>query len=279
MKRITAALALACLAGSTLSQQTIVVPNDIPNLELALNPAVSGLAPGDTIELRDTVSYAGTFTITTPGITIREAAGDDVVIDAFSTGSVFTVDAAGGTVTFEGLTLRDGSNPGSNGGAINVLASGGVVARDCDFNNNTANAGGAIYSVSPDLVLEDCTFTGNSSTLFGGAVRFAGVSGVSFTVSGCTFTANQAMGGNGGAIDHAGSGAVLTITDSTFSMNTCTITGGAVFATNPDAVRMERVDFIDNIALGTASQDTGGAFISNCTDVLIRDTSFIRNLC
>jgi predicted outer membrane repeat protein len=279
MTRTLTALALALAAGTCSAQTTITVPDDVPTLTLALNPAVSGLASGDTIVLRDSVSHAGTFTVTTPDITIREAAGDTVVIDAFGTGAAFTVDAAGGPVTFEGLTIQNGANPGSNGAAINVLASGGLIARDCNFLDNSAQAGGAIYSTVSSTTLEDCTFTGNSTTQFGGAVRTSGGSALSVTITGCTFTDNHALSGNGGALDHAGSGASLSITNTTFSMNTCTASGGAVFATQADAVTLTAVDFLDNVALGTASQDTGGAILISVGIATVRDCDFERNLC
>ncbi len=278
MTRTIPALLLALVAGGAFAQQTITVPDDIPNLTLALNPGVSGLASGDTVVLRDTVSHAGTYTITVPNITIKEAPGDSVVIDAFGTGSVFTVNAAGGTVTLEGLTLQNGLNLPSNGGAINVIASGGVIARDCDFINNRANAGGAIYSTVSSTTLENCSFTGNASTLFGGAVRSAGTSAQQVVIDACTFNGNDALSGNGGAIDHAGSGASLTIAGSTFTDNTCTSSGGAVFATGALSVTVTDSQFLDNIALGTTSQDTGGVILINVPSAVIRGCDFERNL-
>ncbi|MEO1718073.1 MAG: choice-of-anchor Q domain-containing protein, partial [Planctomycetota bacterium] len=63
------------------------------------------------------------------------------------------------------------------------------------------------------------------------------------------------------------------------SGNTCTVTGGAVYSINPTTVRVTGTTFSDNVALGTASQDTGGLFISTSSDVVVRDSDFIRNLC
>ena len=272
---ITASLIIA--AGSTLSQQTINVPVDVPNLELALNPVASGIAAGDTIELSPGL-YAGAFTITTPGITIRAATPGTATVDAFNVGSVFTVNAPGAPVTFEGLTIRRGSNAGSNGGGINVVNSGGIVVRDCDLELNTANVGGAIYSIVPNLTIEDSTFTDNTASAFGGAIRSAGASGIDVVITGSTFSNNRALAGNGGAIDHAGSGASLTIADSAFTGNTCTATGGAVFAVNANAVTVTGTTFADNIALGTVSQDTGGLFVSSSPSVLVRGCEFLRNL-
>ncbi|MGP1273249.1 MAG: choice-of-anchor Q domain-containing protein [Phycisphaerales bacterium] len=278
MIRSMTVLALACIAGSTLSQQTIHVPGDIPTLTLALNPTASGLQPGDTIELAQG-DYAGSFEVNTPGITIRAAVPREATVDAFNIDSVFTVDAPGAPITFEGLVIRRGSNTGSNGGGINVINAGGIVIRNCEFELNNANAGGAIYSIVPNLTIEDSDFTDNTASLFGGAVRSAGAAGISVTITGSAFTNNRALAGNGGAIDHAGNGAALTIADSTFTGNTCTSAGGAVFAVNANAVTVTGTMFADNIALGTASQDTGGLFVGNSPSVLVRACEFLRNLC
>ncbi len=277
MNRTGLAVIIALVAGSTLSQQVINVPDDIPELNLALNPAVSGLTPGDTIELNPGL-YAGSFTVTTPGITIRAVTPGTAVVDGFNVGSVFTVNAPGAPITFEGMVIRRGANPGSNGGGINVVASGGIVVRGCDFELNTANVGGAIFSITPDLTIEGSTFTDNTAALFGGALRSAGAAGIEVVITGSAFTNNRALAGNGGAVDHAGGGATLTIADSTFAGNTCTTTGGAVYSINADAVRVTGTTFSDNIALGTVSQDTGGLFVANSPDVIVRDCDFVRNL-
>ncbi len=281
MTRKMTAIALALSAGSCLAQTTITVPDDVPTLGLALNPAVSGIAAGDTIVLRDTIAYADTFTITTPDITIREASGDSVVIDAFGTGSVFTVDIPSGSVTFENLTIQNGQNLGSgnNGGAINMLDGDALNVIGCELIDNRAHVGGAIYAVDCNLTIENSSFTGNISDNFGGAVRSSGAPGQLVSITGSTFTDNDAINGNGGALDHAGSGASVVIADSTFSENTCTITGAAVFITLANEVTVTNTDFLDNISIGTATQDTGGLYVNAVGYAFVEDCDFERNLC
>ncbi|MEL7484203.1 MAG: choice-of-anchor Q domain-containing protein [Planctomycetota bacterium] len=286
MTRITAALAVTCLAGTAVSQQTINVPNTLPTLSLALNPAVSGLSPGDIIELSPgTYFNSGDYEVTVPDITIRGLGAAPVTLDQFGTGRIFTVSVgASGSFTLENLRLINGDAGAGDGGAVFFGDGGTLTLIGCEFDNNTATRGGAIWAVNTAVVMQDCTLTGNSASSFGGALRSAGGGDASdsVTITGSTFTnnaANGGNGGNGGAIDHAGSVSPLTIVDSTFSGNTCTGTGGAVFTVNPTTVVVTGSMFSDNASLGTASQDTGGLFISNASDVTVRDCDFVRNLC
>ncbi|GAB5497531.1 MAG: hypothetical protein Phyf2KO_26110 [Phycisphaerales bacterium] len=281
MKHALTAFALALLAGACSAQNTITVPDDVPNLELALNPGVSGLAAGDTIVLRDIVSHAGAFTITTPDITIREAAGDNVVVDAFATGSVFTVDIPSGSVTFENLTIQNGLNlgAGNNGGAINLIDGDALNVIGCELIDNRAHVGGAIFAVDCNLTIENSSFTGNISDNFGGAVRSSGSPGQLVSITGSTFIDNDALNGNGGALDHAGDGASVVLADCTFSENTCTITGAAAFITAANQVTVTNTDFLDNISIGTASQDTGGLYVNAVDYAYVDDCDFERNLC
>ncbi len=273
------AASLIVAAGSALSQQTIHVPGDIPTLTLALNTTASGLQPGDTIELAEG-SYAGSFEVSTPGITIRAAVPREVTVDAFSIDSVFTVDAPGAPVTFEGLVIRRGSNTGSNGGGINVIDAGGIVIRDCAFELNTAAVGAAIYCVVGSLTIEDSDFTDNTADVFGGAIRSSGLPGVGVTITGSSFTRNAALSGNGGAIDHAGSGASLTLADTTFSSNTSSGDGGAVFSVNAARVSITDCTFQDNAAVGGAGGASGAGVQINATpDVRISRSTFARNVC
>ena len=139
--------------------------------------------------------------------------------------------------------------------------------------------GGAIYAVDCNLTIENSSFTGNISDNFGGAVRSSGAPGQLVSITGSTFTDNDAINGNGGALDHAGSGASVVIADSTFSGNTCTITGAAVFITAANEVSVTNTDFLDNISIGTATQDTGGLYVNAVGYAYVDDCDFERNLC
>ncbi|MEL7240109.1 MAG: hypothetical protein AAGK78_14725, partial [Planctomycetota bacterium] len=62
-RSLTAALCLTLSAGTALSQDTITVPDDVASLQDALDPAISGIDPGDIIVLRDDITYFGTFRV------------------------------------------------------------------------------------------------------------------------------------------------------------------------------------------------------------------------
>jgi hypothetical protein len=147
----------------------------------------------------------------------------------------------------------------------------------CEFDGNIADSGGAIYVVDADLSIGDSVFTDNAAARFAGAVRTGG-DGVVVSIVGATFENNDALDGNGGAIDHSGAGAIVEVFDSVFSGNTATSTGAAIFANLASDVTLLRCGFFDNVAVGTGSEDTGGAYISGTARVLVEDCDFERNL-
>ncbi|MEL6499177.1 MAG: choice-of-anchor Q domain-containing protein [Planctomycetota bacterium] len=277
MTRITASLALACFAGGVLSQQTINVPNDIPTLSLALNPVVSGLSAGDTIELEPgTYSNNGDYTVSVSDITIRGLGATPVTLDQFGTGRIFTADA-GVTLTLENLKLTNGDSSGDDGGAVFMADGGTLSIIGCEFENNVGRQGGAVWCVRTELVVEDSTFSGNTATQRGGAISGGGNS-ANMTIRGSTFASNMTTGGEGGAIRYVAAG-LITIENSAFTGNSCTSSGGAVFIATSDAARVTETTFTGNFTQGTASEDTGGLFFSDVSDAVVRDCDFVRNLC
>lgn len=97
----------------------------------------------------------------------------------------------------------------SAGGAMLISSSGifnesSPTIRNCTFENNTANDGGAISVAVPSgkskSSIMDCVFKTNSATDKGGAINIQGETGeYSGTVSNCTFSQNTS-GNNGGAV-------------------------------------------------------------------------------
>ncbi len=186
-------------------------------------------------------------TINGNGATIaRQAATASTPVPAFR---LFNV-AAGGSLTLNGLTLRNGfADDGTNGGGaifslgtLNVSGvtfsgnqspsatgtSGGAISSDnssarltvdrSTFTGNAAQEGGGIFTQSTTSVTNS-TFTGNTATTFGGGGLVSAVGTTNIT--GDTFSANSGPGG--GAIDND---ATVNITDSTFAGNTAGANGG-----------------------------------------------------
>ncbi len=221
MLRIITALCIASATGSSLAQDIIVVPDDIASLEDALNPAISGIDPGDIIVLRDDFTHFGSFDVTVPDLTIRALAGRSPVLDANEFG--------GG---------------GIGGFNFDLLVENSV------FQENNANSGGAIFydsNVNEVLLIEDSVFEGNTCIERGCAFLMRDAGQASFK--------NTRLAGNtaiGRAGSHAGAIFIDTVRDTAFNgcdfeANLANGEGGAIL------IGMATVDivnstFVDNIA-------------------------------
>ena len=284
---VLAAIAAVGLPASTaMAQQTITVPTDLPTLSLALNPAVSGLAPGDTIELLGTTGYFESYTIATPDITIRGLGASPVEINPFGTGRAFNISADGGTTRFENLRIVNGAAGGASGGAIYTISGDAVEISGCEFDANAGGQGGAVYAGNAEVFVESSVFTNNSTTGRGGALHtFSnGANGeIVVSITDSVFDSNTATDENGGAFYHTGvnSGvnALITISDSQLRNNTCAGSGGGGLSNEAPSVSVTRCEFIDNASLGTGSEDTGGLFLGGVADAVVRDTLFEGNTC
>lgn len=269
------AAALLASVGAS-AQTTFTVPSvQTPTLEIALNPALSGIQPGDTIELLPSGVFADTYTVIVGGLTIRGLGNSPVVIDGFGQGPIFTLDfPERNGLVFENLRLINGMTSGS-GGAIDVIDTSSLILIDCEFEGNSAgDAAGAIDATACNLTVRGCTFRSNIAGGSGGAIRASGGALVNITIEDSVFIENTSTGGIGGAALIANSGGNTVITDSVFSGNSADLDSGGVFTNSAATIRVERCDFLDN----TSSGSTGGARIVGFESALVRDCDFERNL-
>ena len=168
--------------------------------------------------------------------------GNGAVIDM--TGSnIRAFDVISKGVTIKNLTIKN-VNFEEIGGAIKFAGDSGPVI-NCNFINNAAKNGGAIYFDYTGNV-ENCSFVNNSATSDGGAVRMS-----SGNVTNCNFVNNFATY-HGGAIDFKGSG---NVTNCNFVNNSATYHGGAIDFEGSGNVT--NCNFTDNKATDTYSY--GGA--------------------
>ncbi|MGA3220762.1 MAG: choice-of-anchor Q domain-containing protein [Acidimicrobiales bacterium] len=169
-----------------------------------------------------------------------------VVIDGLSADGLTIEDGDNTTPTQGGVGSGSGSGVFTLGGAIDNTWGGVLSVADTDFDNNTANFGGAIINANGDdtgsgtLSVTGCTFTGNKATDGdGGAINNSGGgdgAAGALTVASSTFNGNRASGtamakGDGGAIDNGdeyGSGGAFAISNSLFIDNTASVDGGAI---------------------------------------------------
>ena len=198
------------------------VPADSPDLL----SAVGAVADGGIILLQDGV-YTGdnNKNIILDGsiknITITSENGpENTVIDLGYSGRAFTFQ--GGSIsTLDGFKIINGNISTDNGGAISVVSvpaglANSPVITNCEFVNNNAVSGGAIYveldrSISETPAITNCTFSKNFSQMFGGAIA-VGVSNSGdgfFQIADCAFSYNKS-GSGGGAIVVSGTPNTVT---------------------------------------------------------------------
>jgi CSLREA domain-containing protein len=223
---------------------------------------------------------------------------------------LFEVAVDGGTVSFSGLTLREGS-AAEYGGAIVNNSTATVTVSAATLTGNTAGkAGGAIDNhVGGDVDISDSTVSRNFATETGSALN--NNRGGAMTVSNSTVSANSAAavgldetlagagaiannaeldtigtitvtdsriadnrsgGGRPGAISNDGAGSVV-VADTTFSKNTAAANGGAIFNGSGQAAVTEST-FTENAAAD------GGAIYSSADKggfVSVHDSTFVLN--
>lgn len=208
-----------------------------------------------------------------------------------------------------------GATSGGSGAAIRNDSSSPFI-RNCVFESNTAESGGAITNITgASPTIEACTFVGNSVEFGGGAIynqgdsspgilwstfdgNTAGQGGAiqsdqsSFPfIIGSDFQGNQATNGSGGAV----AGRYTSIEDSTFTGNSASRDGGAVSHVT-DGSTILRSQFIDNVAVdfgggvhvdadgtiedclfrGNQAEQGGGAFVER-SEAVIKSSTFESN--
>lgn len=146
-------------------------------------------------------------------LTIQGAGKDQTFIDAMGLDRIFRIDN-GYTVTLKDLTIMNGDTSGK-GGAVKVRPGSTLNIINCNFIDNTADEGGAIYN-------------------FG-----------TTTATNCLFQGNVAEGEDSGGAIYSDCGSTLTVTGSTFQDNTA-ITGGAIYATGSVMLLLIGNNFLNN---------------------------------
>ena len=291
------ALATPGASGHYVGNWTIGTPATSPGAPVTIEPAAGVSSPVLDGNLGNaagctTPSCAG------PVLTVGTIARTDVVyvenvvhvvITGLTAGGLTIEDGFNTTPTQHGVGTGDGSGVFTLGGAIDNNWGGVLTVTDTNFDDNTANFGGAIINASGDAIgsgsvtVIDCTFSGNRAvTGDGGAINTSGggdgAAGV-LTVTGSTFSANSASGttvakGDGGAIDNAdeyGSNGAFSITGSTFIDNTASVNGGAIDSgdnggiggTSASPSSVATSTFMDNSADAGGTKSGDGGAIDN----------------
>jgi CSLREA domain-containing protein len=241
------------------------------NTDLAIGGCAAG-SGADTIALPK-----GTYVLTIPnppGVTDENngQSGDlDILADLTIAGStsaptivdgngaaladrVFDVSAAA-TVSFTGLTIRNGTEPpGSLAGGGGVTNNGRATFTNTTISGNIAATGGGAVSNGAGAVAAffDSTVSGNTAGGSGAGIRNG--SGASATFTNTTISGNTAQVGGGGVSNDG----LATFTNSTVSANIAGGRGGGVFNGTPVAT----ATFTNTTISGNAAQGEGGG-VSN----------------
>ena len=180
------------------------VPSPYATIQAAINASFSGQA----VVLDDGV-YTGPGNVNLDfggkAITVRSAGGDPAlcIIDCQNMldtrGFNFTSGETSDAVV-QGITIRNGLmtgiNPNDRGAAMHIANSSPTV-RNCVFESNTAQFGGAVLLFASSPTFTNCVFRNNFATDSGGGINSFG--GGSEMVTNCTFSGNSANT-TGGAV-------------------------------------------------------------------------------
>ena len=260
----------------------------------------------------DAVSLpAGTFRLSRPGaneddgltgdldvlesMTISGVGSGQTIVDGSGADRIFDVLGASDVVLAE-LTLRRGSVPGGNGGAVRHAGPAGMSLTNVRLERNFAGTGAGLHHTDGALAISGGAFEDNVAGYAGGAIYKAGTG--TLVVSGASFTANLAAGGPGGAIAFDGPEGV-TVTSSQFASNSgggggalavnqagglivgsCTFTdsqsfgnGGALAYTGPGGAAISDSSFAGSVAGGSG----GGLFVDIEANLEVSGTTFSEN--
>ncbi len=217
-----------------LYDQIIAANTDRPS---GACPAGNG---ADTISLTEDIVLMRPLPVITSGLSIE---GKGHAISGDGRFRIFVV--KGTWFKLSDLTLRDGSSPRGNGGAISMLDDVSVVVQNSRLINNRANNGGAItmFGRNSKLTVINSSFTHNSTTDdYGGTGGAIDMRAGQLTISGSSFVSNQAN--TGGAIATGGNG-VVRISNTTFSDNSARRYGGVMQAGWPPTT-LTQVTMLNN---------------------------------
>jgi len=250
----------------------------------SLRDAVAAAGPGDVVSVPASVSHymvtGGLIQITKP-MTIQGASADATVVDAQWRNRVFEITAAvgaGGTVTFQNITVSRGAGLGEGGCIRTRPSSGSLVLTDTAVTNcnifitddaDGRDGGGGIYTQGGALTITSSKLTGNSVFASGNRAAFNG----------------------GGAIFYdPHDGGTLSITDSDVSGNSVTandnpggVNGGGAILNIHGAMAFLRTTFTGNSASVSRNQwdgtgnDGGGAILDDAGPTTLTDSTVSGN--
>ncbi|UTB33039.1 MAG: hypothetical protein NKF70_01835 [Methanobacterium sp. ERen5] len=173
---------------------------------------------------------------------------------------------------FTGNTVKGGGGAlfNENGGSTKTSLST-MLVKNCIFNSNKANSGGAIDNNYGKLTVSSCNFTNNYASSKGGAlVNYHG----SLTLTGCTGKSNGAYN-LGGFLYNADN--LLQIVKSNFLNNHVLKGSGGVIYNYHAPITISYTNFKYNTARGGKDCGYGGAIHSYMAQITANNCLFLEN--
>ncbi|MFU8833096.1 MAG: choice-of-anchor Q domain-containing protein, partial [Wenzhouxiangella sp.] len=282
-----------CSTGSLGADEIVFDPG--------LAQATITLAAGQ-LEVFNDLSITGPVVDDAGGIVIDGNAQSRILFIEGSMASEFVVGLTG-------MTLTNGFESGSDGGAVHVnfadldldhvtvsdsstesSSVGGILVRNGNLSltsssvtrNSTERDVGGLWVPDGNLNLISSTVSDNSADRsVGGAALGADADGSLYMID-STVSGNSALSAAGGLLVGTGPGQTTSIFDSTFSNNTTTNSmGGALFIQSPDVEMTNVVVTGNSVNGGSDSRYGGGAWLGQgnmiLTDVMIAGNSVARH--
>ncbi|WP_328924917.1 hypothetical protein OG429_09865 [Streptomyces sp. NBC_00190] len=281
----------AAAGGTDIGDGHPTVVNCFHN-SLALQPAIDGAAPGETLLVKGTCVGPFTFSVD-KNLTVTgekhaalngNRAGSTVTVEAGVRLQLSHLTVINGTGT---ATEPDAAIPGPLGGGI--LNRGTLTVKEATVAGNHANNGGGIFNeAGATLNLIRSVVRHNTAADSGGGIRNQGT----LTLSGSTLSDNSAD--NGGGLANFGSATLsgskvrdnyadngagilnanaLTLNHSTVSRNTASLQGGGI-RTDGGTVNLTDSEVRHNTANGGIG--SGGGIFNNGSTVTL-DRSAVRD--
>lgn len=160
-----------------------------------------------------------------------------------------------------------GGIPDKFGGAIYVENYSNILIQHSVFENNTATAGGAIYSLGSDVTIENSRFRDNTAS-WGGVFVSSGDN--SFSVRYCEFENNSA--GNTAGVAVVSNSTNVEIVYSKILNNTTTDRGGAFF------IKEAAPEFYNNLITGNTGGRGGAIYCDTDAQPLFINNNIMNNL-
>ena len=159
--------------------------------------------------------------------------------------------------TFDRIDVTGGNaDDGSDGGG-GILASGGLVLKECSIYDNRAGGSGGGVLAHDQITIDASNFSNNVAGDFGGAVAALGAGPL--TISRAVFYAGSAH--SGGAV-HTNAASV-SVADSVFGRNVADELGGGIDAIAGSTLTVSSCAFYSNEALDGSAIATFGTLTLN----------------